>query len=95
MARKRIASDADITAIDIVEYAVKLLEDEPLFNAGKGAVFTADETHELEASIMDGSNLKVQFIIHYLYLPFLRLHLRFAFQIACLYYRLHSAVQFQ
>jgi hypothetical protein len=65
VARKRTASDADITAIDVVEYAVKLLEDEPLFNAGKGAVFTADETHELEASIMDGSNLKVQFISHH------------------------------
>jgi beta-aspartyl-peptidase (threonine type) len=46
------------TALDIAEYGVKLLEDEPLFNAGKGAVFTADATHELEASLMDGRTLK-------------------------------------
>ena len=44
--------------MDICEFAVCLLENEPLFNAGKGAVFTAEETHELEASIMDGKNLK-------------------------------------
>lgn len=50
--------DANITALDIAEYAVKLLENEELFNAGKGSVFTAKETHELEASIMDGSTLR-------------------------------------
>ncbi len=33
------------------------MEDSPLFNAGKGAVFTHDERNELDASIMDGSNL--------------------------------------
>ena len=38
--------------------AVKALEDTPLFNAGKGAVFTAEGTHEMDAAIMDGSNLK-------------------------------------
>lgn len=42
------------SAVDAVEVAVKLLEDSPLFNAGKGSVFTADETHEMDASIMDG-----------------------------------------
>lgn len=42
------------SAVDAVEIAVKLLEDSPLFNAGKGSVFTADETHEMDASIMDG-----------------------------------------
>jgi beta-aspartyl-peptidase (threonine type) len=47
-----------ITALDVVEYAVKLLEDEPLFNAGVGAVLTSAGTHELEASIMDGTTLK-------------------------------------
>jgi beta-aspartyl-peptidase (threonine type) len=47
-----------VTAVDVVEFAVKLLEDEPLFNAGVGAVLTADHTHELEASIMDGTTLK-------------------------------------
>ena len=45
------------TAIDAVEEAVKLLEDSHLFNAGKGSVFTADETHEMDASIMDGKTL--------------------------------------
>ena len=45
------------TAVDAVEAAVKLLEDSPLFNAGKGSVFTADETHEMDASIMEGKNL--------------------------------------
>lgn len=42
------------TALDAVEMAVKLLEDSPLFNAGKGSVFTAEESHEMDASIMDG-----------------------------------------
>lgn len=46
------------TALDAVETAVKLLEDSPLFNAGKGSVFTANGNHEMDASIMDGSNLK-------------------------------------
>ena len=46
------------SALDAVETAVKLLEDSPLFNAGKGSVFTADETHEMDASIMEGKNLK-------------------------------------
>lgn len=45
-------------ALDAVETAVKLLEDSPLFNAGKGSVFTANGNHEMDASIMDGSNLK-------------------------------------
>jgi beta-aspartyl-peptidase (threonine type) len=45
------------TAVDAVETAVKLLEDSPLFNAGKGSVFTAEGTHEMDAAIMDGSNL--------------------------------------
>ncbi|MEU5837212.1 isoaspartyl peptidase/L-asparaginase [Streptomyces diacarni] len=41
-----------------VEKAVNVLEDDPLFNAGKGAVFTADAGHELDASLMRGSDLK-------------------------------------
>tara|TARA_R110002096_G_scaffold49384_9_gene130465 strand:- start:39 stop:968 length:930 start_codon:yes stop_codon:yes gene_type:complete len=45
------------SAVDAVEKAVKLLEDSPLFNAGKGSVFTANETHEMDASIMDGKTL--------------------------------------
>ncbi|MBL9199288.1 MAG: isoaspartyl peptidase/L-asparaginase [Opitutaceae bacterium] len=42
------------TALDAVIAAIVILEDSPLFNAGKGAVFTADGTCELDASIMDG-----------------------------------------
>ena len=44
-------------AIDAVEAAVRKLEDSPLFNAGKGSVFTNDGTHEMDASIMDGKTL--------------------------------------
>jgi len=46
------------SAVDAVEKVVKALEDIPLFNAGRGSVFTHDGTIELEASIMDGSNLR-------------------------------------
>jgi L-asparaginase / beta-aspartyl-peptidase len=46
------------TALDAVSLAVDLLEDCPLFNAGHGAVFTRDETHELDAAVMDGATLK-------------------------------------
>lgn len=46
------------TSLDAVEAAVKVLEDNPLFNAGKGAVFTNEGKNELDAAIMDGSNLK-------------------------------------
>ena len=45
------------SAVEAVEEAVKVLEDSPLFNAGKGAVFTATESHEMDASIMDGESL--------------------------------------
>ena len=45
------------TALDAVEQTVRYLEDNPLFNAGKGAVFTHDGKNELDAAIMDGSNL--------------------------------------
>ena len=45
------------SSIDAVITSVRILEDSPLFNAGKGAVFTHDETNELEASIMDGQTL--------------------------------------
>jgi len=46
------------SALDAVSFAVQMLEDEALFNAGRGAVFTADGTHELDAAIMDGRNLQ-------------------------------------
>ncbi|HET6558770.1 MAG TPA: isoaspartyl peptidase/L-asparaginase [Prolixibacteraceae bacterium] len=45
------------SALDAVETAVILLENNELFNAGKGSAFTSDETHELEASIMCGNRL--------------------------------------
>jgi beta-aspartyl-peptidase (threonine type) len=44
-------------AIDAVEATVRVLEDNPLFNAGKGAVFTHEGNNELDAAIMDGSTL--------------------------------------
>lgn len=46
------------TALDAVQKAVCCLEDSPLFNAGKGSVFTAVGSHEMDASIMDGKTLK-------------------------------------
>ncbi len=45
------------SAMDAVEATVKHLEDSPLFNAGKGSVFTNDGTHEMDAAIMDGKTL--------------------------------------
>jgi beta-aspartyl-peptidase (threonine type) len=45
------------TSVDAVEAALHVLEDDPLFNAGKGAVFTRDGRNEMDSSIMDGSNL--------------------------------------
>ena len=44
-------------SLDAVEAVVRYLEDCPLFNAGHGAVLTAEGKHELDAAIMDGSNL--------------------------------------
>ncbi len=44
-------------SLDAVEVAVKKMEDSPLFNAGKGAVFTHDGKHEMDACIMEGKNL--------------------------------------
>ncbi|MEI7801242.1 MAG: isoaspartyl peptidase/L-asparaginase [Bacteroidota bacterium] len=46
------------SSLDAVEAAVYELENFPLFNAGKGAVFTHDGKHEMDASIMDGKTLK-------------------------------------
>src|ERR1700729_3104705 len=46
------------TCMDAVTRAVVLLEDNPLFNAGRGSVFTLDGRNELDASIMEGSTLK-------------------------------------
>jgi beta-aspartyl-peptidase (threonine type) len=44
--------------IDAVEAAIRVLEDSPLFNAGKGAVFTHEGRNELDASIMEGKDKK-------------------------------------
>ncbi len=46
------------TSLDAVEATVRVLEDNPLFNAGKGAVFTHEGRNELDASIMDGKTKK-------------------------------------
>jgi beta-aspartyl-peptidase (threonine type) len=46
------------SSLDAVEAAIRILEDDPLFNAGRGADFTAEGKNELDAAIMDGSNLK-------------------------------------
>jgi beta-aspartyl-peptidase (threonine type) len=45
------------SSLDAVEAAVRVVEDHPNFNAGRGAVFTADAGHELDASIMNGRDL--------------------------------------
>lgn len=50
--------EAGRSALDVVTEAVRLLEESPLFNAGIGAVYTRDETHELDACVMDGNTLQ-------------------------------------
>src|SRR5438046_2539502 len=46
------------SSLDAVVAAVRVMEDDPLFNAGKGAVFTSAGTNEMDAAIMDGKTLK-------------------------------------
>lgn len=46
------------SSLDAVQAAINVMENSPLFNAGKGAVFTHDGKNELDASIMDGATLK-------------------------------------
>jgi beta-aspartyl-peptidase (threonine type) len=53
---KKILSEGG-SALDAVEQTIRTMEDNPLFNAGKGAVFTHEGRNELDAAIMDGSNL--------------------------------------
>jgi beta-aspartyl-peptidase (threonine type) len=53
---KKILFDGG-SALDAVEQTIRTMEDNPLFNAGKGAVFTHEGRNELDAAIMDGSNL--------------------------------------
>ena len=56
--RRRSVLDRDGSAVDAVEAGLRVLEDDPLFNAGKGAVFTADGKNELDAAIMDGKTMR-------------------------------------
>lgn len=56
-AGKKVLSEGG-AALDAVETVIRMLEDNPLFNAGKGAAFTHDGRNELDASIMDGATLK-------------------------------------
>ena len=51
------ALQAGKSSLDAVEIAIRILEDSPLFNAGKGAVFNHDGVNELDASIMNGKDL--------------------------------------
>jgi beta-aspartyl-peptidase (threonine type) len=48
----------DGSSLDAVEAAIRVMEDSPLFNAGKGVVLTSEGTAEMDASIMDGKTLK-------------------------------------
>lgn len=48
----------DGSALDAVTAAVCALEDEPLFNSGRGAVFTRDGQHEMDAAVMDGRDMR-------------------------------------
>ena len=47
----------DGSAMDAVQAAIEVMEDDPLFNAGRGAVFTAAGRNELDAAVMDGTDL--------------------------------------
>jgi beta-aspartyl-peptidase (threonine type) len=53
--RTMLADGAE--AVDVVEAVIKILEDSPLFNAGKGSVFAHDGTNQMDAAIMDGKTL--------------------------------------
>jgi beta-aspartyl-peptidase (threonine type) len=55
-AGKTMLADGE-ASLDVVEAVVRMLEEDPRFNAGRGAVFTADGVHELDAAIMDGRDL--------------------------------------
>lgn len=50
--------ESGATSMDAVTTAVRVMEDNPLFNAGKGAVFNRDAQVELDAAVMDGASLK-------------------------------------
>lgn len=46
------------SSLDAVQAAIEVMEDNPLFNAGRGAVFAADGTNQMDAAIMDGATMK-------------------------------------
>lgn len=50
--------DGGGSSLDAVEAAIRVMEDDPLFNAGRGAVFAADGTNEMDSAIMDGATLR-------------------------------------
>jgi beta-aspartyl-peptidase (threonine type) len=54
----RLKQGGKTASLDAVEAAIRVMEDSPLFNAGKGAVFTHDGRNELDASIMEGKTKK-------------------------------------
>src|SRR5580704_12028680 len=56
--------ERDGCALDAVEAAVTVLEDNPLFNAGRGAVLSADGAAELDSAIMDGTDLRAGAVAH-------------------------------
>ena len=68
--QKMLAAGA--SALDAVTEAVRLLEECPLFNAGMGAVFTRDQTHELDACVMDGYSLQAGPVVVQLFALLLR-----------------------
>lgn len=51
------------SSLDAVEACVRMLEDNPLFNAGRGAVFTSAGTNEMDAAIMDGKTLNAGSVV--------------------------------
>jgi beta-aspartyl-peptidase (threonine type) len=51
------------SSLDAVEACVRILEDNPLFNAGRGSVFTSAGTNEMDAAIMDGETLKAGAVV--------------------------------
>ncbi len=50
--------EAGVSALDVVEYCVTLLEDDRLYNAGRGSVLNADGKVEMDAALMNGSDLR-------------------------------------
>jgi beta-aspartyl-peptidase (threonine type) len=46
------------SSMDAVQAAIQIMEDDPQFNAGRGAVFAADGTNQLDAAIMDGKTMQ-------------------------------------